>query len=913
MIYRKLFFNLIILFILPLLSVWLSLAGLSGIAQAAPASVVVAGGSRLILPGPAPVNIPLQQGTEADLSITKTNGQTETVPGESTTYTITVTNLSPTATITGATVTDTFPGILTNISWTCSSSNGGSCTADGTGDITDINVNLPPSSSVTYVATGTVSASATGSLVNSATVTAPVDVIDPDTTNNSAIDTDTLTPQADLSITKTNNVTQTIPGNSTTYIIVVSNNSGPSVITGATVTDNFPGTLANVDWICTGSGGATCPGSGSNDINVIVNLPEGSSVTFTATGTIDSDATGSLTNTATVSLPGGASDPNIDNNSATDIDILTPQVNLSITKTNGVNSLVPGNNTTYTIVVTNSGPSSANGTTITDNFPSSLTVGTWTCVGSGGGVCNGGTGSGNINRSVDLPPDGSVTFSIPAMVSPSARGTLTNTATVTAPVGATDTTPGNNSVTDTDNLTPQADLRVIKSDSPDPVNAGNTLTYVITVFNDGPSDATGVTLSDNLDNNGVTFQSSTPGSPTCTLVGGDVGCNLGTIPSGGNTPVTIQVLVKSSTPAGFVGNSVLVESPDDSIISNNSANASTTVLVRPDLAISKLESADPTPLGAPLTYTLRITNNGPSDAPGVVVTDTLPGGPTFGSVTTSQGTCTGTSTIVCNLNGMISGATATVTIAINPLSTATLNNTATVGVTGSSAVDPNTSNNSSSTSTSVNLVTDLTITNVDSPDPVTQGNNLTYNLTVTNNGPSNATGVSVTDTLPGGVTFISALPNQGSCSGTTTITCNLGSLVKGGSATIAILVNVNLSTSGNISNTATVSGGGGVDNPANNSATATTFVGIIHKTFLPLVLKDFPVTELSVFNDNTGGNVTFTVLGTGVSCTVPNNTTRFCGSFSPGTYTVQVTSTCGNATTIKIYAAGPQTTRIFCN
>ncbi len=82
--------------------------------------------------------------------------------------------------------------------------------------------------------------------------------------------------------------------------------------------------------------------------------------------------------------------------------------------------------------------------------------------------------------------------------------------------------------------------------------------------------------------------------------------------------------------------------------------------------------------------------------------------------------------------------------------------------------------------------------------------------------------------------------------------------------------------------------------------------------YLPFVHKPLP-TELSVFNDNTGGNVTFTVFGTGVSCVVPNNATLVCGTFPPGTYTVEaVTVGCGVGTSVKTYGSGAQTTRVFC-
>jgi hypothetical protein len=141
----------------------------------------------------------------------------------------------------------------------------------------------------------------------------------------------------------------------------------------------------------------------------------------------------------------------------------------------------------------------------------------------------------------------------------------------------------------------------------------------------------------------------------------------------------------------------------------------------------------------------------------------------------------------------------------------------------------------------------------------------------------------------------------------------LGNIAKDGNATIAVIVKVNDSTTGQLSSTASVAGGGGSDsNTANNSATLTTLVGEFKKVFLPIVVKPAP-TQLSVFNDSTGGNVTFTVVGTSViNCTVLNNATKFCGSFPPGIYTVQVTSSCGNTSTSLVFDSGPVIKRVFC-
>jgi hypothetical protein len=122
---------------------------------------------------------------------------------------------------------------------------------------------------------------------------------------------------------------------------------------------------------------------------------------------------------------------------------------------------------------------------------------------------------------------------------------------------------------------------------------------------------------------------------------------------------------------------------------------------------------------------------------------------------------------------------------------------------------------------------DLSITKTDSPDPVDPGSNLTYTLTVTNNGPNQATAANVEDPLPSGTTLVSATPSQGTCTGTTTVSCSLGAINAGASATITIVVEVATTASGTLSNTATVSGSPTDPNSGNNSATATTTVAAL--------------------------------------------------------------------------------------
>lgn len=117
---------------------------------------------------------------------------------------------------------------------------------------------------------------------------------------------------------------------------------------------------------------------------------------------------------------------------------------------------------------------------------------------------------------------------------------------------------------------------------------------------------------------------------------------------------------------------------------------------------------------------------------------------------------------------------------------------------------------------------DVAVTKTDAPDPVTAGRNITYTAVVTNNGPDRATGVTLTDALPAGVTLVSARSTQGNCTGTTTVTCNVGALDSGQTATVTIVVKT--TAAGTVRNTAQVSANQDDPTAANNSATAETTV-----------------------------------------------------------------------------------------
>jgi len=294
--------------------------GANGVSQASSVSEFPANGATRGASGAISAtitNIPFCS-TTSDISVTKTNNATTIVPGAPTTYTVVVKNNGPND-VFGIPVTDPLPPVFTNITWTCSSSPGSSClTANGSGSI-NTRVNLLNSGTATFQITATPDPSApAGSVTNTVTIAPPAGAVDTNPNNNTASDTDTLAPQADLSIAKTDGVSEVTAGTGLTYTITVRNN-GPSAVTGATVTDPLSSKLGAASWTCTASGGGSCAApNGTGSINTTVNLGPGATATFIVTTSVAPAATGSLVNTATVTPPAAVPDTAPGNNSATD-------------------------------------------------------------------------------------------------------------------------------------------------------------------------------------------------------------------------------------------------------------------------------------------------------------------------------------------------------------------------------------------------------------------------------------------------------------------------------------------------------------------------------------------------------------------------------------------------------------------
>ena len=237
------------------------------------------------------------------------------------------------------------------------------------------------------------------------------------------------------------------------FTVTVTNSGTPSTNGVVTLTDSVPPGLtptaaSGAGWTC-GVSGAVVSCSRSDPL-----APGASYGPVTITVNVAASAPASVANTATIS---GGGDVNTANNTATDVATITPvaaQVaDLAVTKTDGKASYTPGTAISYTIAVTNAGPSTAAGFSIADNVPAAITGVSVTCAVTGTGNCgtNGTSGNSVSFTAASLAPGAgnTLTLTVNGSVSTSASGTLVNTVTVAAGAGATDPNPGNNSATDT--------------------------------------------------------------------------------------------------------------------------------------------------------------------------------------------------------------------------------------------------------------------------------------------------------------------------------------------------------------------------------------------------------------------------------------------------------------------------------
>ena len=379
---------------------------------------------------------------------------------------------------------------------------------------------------------------------------------------------------------------------------------------------------------------------------------------------------------------------------------------------------------------------------------------------------------------------------------------------------------------------PFAELSIAKTASPNPVVAGEQLDYTISVTNNGPGSATDVVVTDVLPA-GVTYLAN---SDSCVNNSGTLTCSLGTLMPNVVATFTIQVRVNANLLSSIPGSttnisntaSVAATEPDGNL-SNNSVTITTNVIESADVSVRKECKPDtgPAPAGTSGVCSIFVTNFGPSFARLVTLTDTHFSNGTFsiGTPVTTQGTCSvgGAGTVVsCNLGTIGSGQTVQIDVPITSDNGVDVNNVARAL---SATQDPDTTNNEATSGLSFAASADLVIVKT-GPASVNLGATFSYTLSVDNNGPSTANNVVVTDALPPGVQFVSAVASVGTFNVVgSTVSWNLGTVaVADPVRTLQVTVRVLPTTGATLVNNASVTSSTADPNGANNLSTTTTQV-----------------------------------------------------------------------------------------
>ncbi len=372
-----------------------------------------------------------------------------------------------------------------------------------------------------------------------------------------------------------------------------------------------------------------------------------------------------------------------------------------------------------------------------------------------------------------------------------------------------------------------ADLALTITDNPDPATLNGSLTYTVTVTNHGPNPATNVQYTQSLPT-GATLNNVSTTQGTITATGTTLSGNLGTIAANATVTITIDL---TPTSTGTLTTGASVSSPEiDTDSTNNSATETTTVDIPADLQVTL--TTDPTSgvFGQQLAFVAYVTNNGPGTARDIQLTSVLPPNVTYVGAFTGQGSAQRQgNSVVANLGSLISGTTTAVRIIVIPNTTDTINQT--VAVSGS-VLDTNTNNNSASTTTTVLPAADLAV-RVDSSSPtLVSGGEVTYTITLTNNGPQTANAVNLKATPLPGVVFLDGGQLSPSGTGTLnpdgTVDATIASIDSGQSVTLTLHGNAasNFSGASGISATASTDQAGDLV-ASNNTASVDTLVNSV--------------------------------------------------------------------------------------
>jgi uncharacterized repeat protein (TIGR01451 family) len=521
------------------------------------------------------------------------------------------------------------------------------------------------------------------------------------------------------------------------------------------------------------------------------------------------------------------------------------QINLVLSGSYAPVPVVSGGQVTYALTVTNQGTTSAHSVVLTNQLPGGVTLVSATV---SQGFVQPAVGSSQVAEVGAIAPGGTATMTIVGQTSAATPiGTIIDTATVSSQ--EPDPTPADESIAINTTVATSADLAVQISANASSILAGSNLTYTINATNNGPQTAHNVEVSLPIVA-GVEFISTT--SPNASYSGGQLVANLGDLAI--NAGASFQVVVEPMT-AGSLNETATVSSDSvDRDPSNNSSAVVTEVDPAADVQVALISSENPVVLGADFEYTVKITNAGPSAATGVIVKDTLPSGVAFVSASSDQGVIPNFSAgvVTLSLPKLTSGATAMMTIELNPVAAPGSTLTDKVSVSHQEA-DPDPANDTATLMTPVRGTSDLGITAACQEATAYVGQNVSYLLSVSNQGPNDEPDAVVSWPIPSDASFVSAHSPGGS--GTSILhgvaNVDVGPLGSGKTVVVTLVATPLPGATGVFTTAFSVQGENLDSNSANNSASASVQV---------IAAADLAVTiEPGANGPNDGANWTYTI------------------------------------------------------
>ena len=781
------------------------------------------------------------------LTLSKSDGGASVVPGGVVAYSLTITNTITRPALTTVLtetvpVNTTFNAGASSVGWSCAdgASAGTTCTlAVG---------NLVGNTTVTRTfAVRVVNPVAAGvsQISNTATVGDNASIADLTPADNTATDTTPVNAAPDLRISKTDGGVSVAPGGTVVYTLSYTN-TGNQGATGISLSETVPAntTFTGTGWICLPSNnvGSVC----TRSVGALAGGGANGSATFTLT-VINPVAAGvnQISNTATVSDDGAnGADPNPANNTGSDTTPLNAAPALTLRKSDGGTTAIPGGTIVYTLSYTNTGNQGASGITLSETVPANTIFNPgassagWVCApnANAGATCTLAVGAlaagGNVSRTFAV----TVINAVPAGVSQ-----ISNTASVSDD-GSNSAAIITATASDTTPLAAAPDLRISKSDGGATTTPGGTIVYTLNYTNTGNQGATGVVLSETVPANttfnagassaGWSCATGSPAGTSCTL-------SVGGLNAGNSGSRTFAVTVVNPIAAGVsqISNTATIADDGangaDPTPANNSASDTTPITAAPDLALTKSDGGVSAAPGDTINYTLTITNTGNQGATGVGLSETVPANTTFNPGASTAGW-------VC-LPNTNAGATCTLAVGavttnvsavfavsvVNPVpaGVSQISNTASVADDGTNGADPTPANNSAADTTPLAITLDLSISKTVTPSVANAGDTITYTLRFTSTGDTLANGVRITDTLPSQITFVGSSTSGApitQINGAPTLVWNADNLQPGatGIITLTATVNANVTTEQDVVNRVSIAHSQETA-PANNSDSAT--------------------------------------------------------------------------------------------